>query len=320
MKYAYEDLGDDQFETLTVCICQKLFGISVQGFAKGKDGGRDAKFTGTAEIFPSKNSPWQGITVIQAKHTNAFNKHFSESDFFCRDITKKNNVIAKEIPRIKNLIAQKQLDNYLLFSNRKLTGNAETEIVNFIAENCGLNASNIKLIDVESIELYMKHFPEIESIANIDPLDSPLIFSPDELSQVVSVLGAQINSITGEFQDDLPEPRVSYETKNKYNKMTKEYAERLRKNYLSSTLQIKEFLEHPANGAILQKYESAADDFEMKIVSKRKEFKEFDHVMEYLKDVLFKRDFILRNNKRLTKTILFYMYWNCDIGKTDAET
>ena len=70
MKYVYEDLSDEQFEILVIFLCQKLLGISVKGFATGTDGGRDAKFIGIAEIFPSKASPWQGITIIQAKHTN----------------------------------------------------------------------------------------------------------------------------------------------------------------------------------------------------------------------------------------------------------
>ena len=50
MKFTYEDLSDGQFENLIVFLCQHLFGISVQGFAKGPDGGCDAKFVGTAEL------------------------------------------------------------------------------------------------------------------------------------------------------------------------------------------------------------------------------------------------------------------------------
>jgi hypothetical protein len=61
MKYAYEDLSPDQFESLVVLLCQRVLGISVQGFAKGPDGGRDAKFIGTAELHPSKASPWSGM-------------------------------------------------------------------------------------------------------------------------------------------------------------------------------------------------------------------------------------------------------------------
>ena len=75
MKFAYEDLGDDQFEVLIVLLCQRLLGIAVQGFAKGPDGGRDAKFVGTAELHPSKTAPWVGTVIVQAKHTNGFLQH-----------------------------------------------------------------------------------------------------------------------------------------------------------------------------------------------------------------------------------------------------
>ena len=65
MKFDYEDLSDAQFETLVVFLRQRLLGISVQGFAKGPDGGRDAKFVGTAELHPSGAAPWIGTTIIQ---------------------------------------------------------------------------------------------------------------------------------------------------------------------------------------------------------------------------------------------------------------
>ena len=114
MKFAYEDLSDDQFEKLVVFLCQRLLGISVQGFAKGPDGGRDAKFVGTAELHPSKAAPWVGTTIVQAKHTNGYNRNFSESDFF--STTAQNTVLGKEIPRIKKLRDGKQLDHYMLLS------------------------------------------------------------------------------------------------------------------------------------------------------------------------------------------------------------
>ncbi len=82
MKFAYEDLSDDQFEVLIVLLCQRLLGIAVQGFAKGPDGGRDAKFVGTAELHPSKTAPWVGTVIVQAKHTNGYNRSFSELDFY----------------------------------------------------------------------------------------------------------------------------------------------------------------------------------------------------------------------------------------------
>ena len=43
MKYAYEDLGDDQFEQLVVLLCRRLLGMGTQGFAKGVKTGGNVK-------------------------------------------------------------------------------------------------------------------------------------------------------------------------------------------------------------------------------------------------------------------------------------
>ncbi len=120
MKYAYHDLSSDQFEALVLAVCQFLLGVAVQGFAAGPDGGRDAKFMGTAELHPSRAEPWKGTVIVQAKHTNGLNKRFSDSDFFGENSV--NTVIAEELPRIKKLRKAKKLDHYMLFSNRRLTG------------------------------------------------------------------------------------------------------------------------------------------------------------------------------------------------------
>ena len=98
MNYRYEDLGADQFEELIVLLCRHLLGAGVKGFAKGPDGGRDAKFIGTAELIPSSKVSWTGTVIVQAKHTNGYNKHFSETDFFSAKSDK--TVIGEEVARI----------------------------------------------------------------------------------------------------------------------------------------------------------------------------------------------------------------------------
>jgi hypothetical protein len=315
MKYAYEDLSPKQFETLVVLIGQRLFGASMQGFADGIDGGRDAKFVGTADMFPSKSSPWSGITIAQAKHTNGYNRHFSETDFFNPKSDK--NVIGGEVPRIKKLIVAGELHHYFLVANRRLAGGAESDIRNHIVKECGLPTSSVYLCGVEQLELYMKQFPEVAALADLDPVDSPLLVSPDDLAIVVQTLAAYRETI-GAVLDDPPTPRVSYEEKNALNNMTPAYARELRKKYLKETQQIKTFLAAPENSDILQLYESISDEFQLRIISKRKDFQTFDSVMEYLAELLFDRDPILcqRPHKRLTRVMLFYMYWNCDIGET----
>ena len=318
MKYAYEDLNDDQFEQLIVILCQQILGIAVQGFAKGRDGGRDAKFVGTAELFPSMAAPWVGTTIIQAKHCNGPYRSFSESDFFSP--TSKTSVIEKEIPRINGLRQTQQLDHYMLFSNRRLTGNTETEIRTYISKKCNIPESSIFLCGVEQLELWLKRYPQVVKLAEIDPIDSPLILSPDELAEVVQALARQKENISAVI-DNPPTPRIPYDKKNSLNNMTDEYAKYLRKRYLKDTAEIRTFFAAPENNDLLRMYELAIDEFQEKIIAKRKHYQTFDDVMVYIADILIKRDAILRQHKRITRTLLFYMYWNCDIGVTDdAET
>lgn len=318
MRFAYEDLSNGQFEKLVVLICQKILGISVQGFSEGPDGGRDAKFVGTAELHPSKASPWTGTTIIQAKHTNGFNRLFSETDFFNKNSDK--TIVGKEIEKIQELRKNKGLDNYLLFANRRLGGNAESDIRTYISKRCDIPEQSIYLCGLEQIENYLKHFPDVVSQAELDPIDSPLIVSPDELSDIVESFARQRETVSTILEKP-PVPRVHYERKNQLNNMSVEYAKELRKKYLKETSQIKTFLAAPENIELQQKYETTVEEFQFKIISKRKDFKEFDGVMEYLIDLLFSRDPILRQktNKRLTRAVLFYMYWNCDIGIGEDE-
>lgn len=285
MKYAYEDLSAGQFEDLVVAICQFILGSAVQGFADGKDGGRDAKFVGTAELLPSKAAPWQGITIVQAKHTNAYNKTFSDADFY----SDKNNktVLGEELPRIKKLRKNGQMDHYLLFSNRRLTGMAESKHRAHVAVEAGIPETSVMLCGVEQLELWLKRFGDAARIAGVDPIDSPLIVSPDELAEVVERLAAHLKSKPA--YTSTPVARVLYQDKNELNNMTKEYATELRRRYLKETQHIKSFLAAPENADLQARYEAAADDFQLQVLAKRKDHQTFDEVFNYLTVLLFGR-------------------------------
>lgn len=318
MKYAYENLSDAQFENLALFICQRLLGISVQGFAKGPDGGRDAKFVGTAELHPSKASPWVGTTIIQAKHTNGYNCNFSETDFYSKK--SKTSVLGKEITRIENLRAKNQLNHYMLFANRRLAGNVESEVREYIAKECGIPESSIYLCGLEQLEILLKTFPDIPKLADLDPVDSPLLISPDDLSEIIQALASQKDAISATL-DDMPTPRIAYDKKNNINNMTAEYARAQLRTYLKDTSQIRSFLADPENVDLLRMYEAVVDEFQFKIIANRKDYQTFDKVMEYLVDLLFNREAVLRqrSHKRLTRAMLFYMYWNCDIGEVEDD-
>lgn len=321
MKYAYEDLSDDQFEKLIVLLCQHLLGISVQGFSKGPDGGRDAKFVGTAELHPSAAAPWTGTTIIQAKHTNGCNRSFSEPDFF-KAASGDNTILGKEVARVQNLRRKNQVDNYMLFANRRLSGNAESEIRSHLSNECDIPEESIYLCGTEQLELWFKSFPGVPAKADLDPVDSPLIVSPDELAEVVEALARHREQVSAAI-DDPPTDRTSYERKNELNNMTAAYAREQRRRYLKETGYIRAFLAAPENMVLLRLYELVVEEFQLKIIAKRKDYQTFDALMEYLVDLLFGRDAVLRQraHKRITRAVLFYMYWNCDLGEVEhAET
>lgn len=314
MKYLYEDLSDNQFEDLIILLGQELFGKGLQGFAVGPDGGRDAKFIGTAQDFPSKADLWKGTTIVQAKHTNALGGCFSDPALF--SLKNKNCIVFKEVERIKTLRKNNGCDNYMLFSNRRLSASLEDKIRKHIAKECDMEEKCIYIGGLEQLENFMKIFPKVPELANLDLVDSPLIVSPEELAEVIEAFAEYHNEIE-EAIAAIPTPRVPYEEKNRLNNMTQEYAKEQRKKFLRYAGQIYEFLSDPDNFKIRQLYESVVEEFQLKITAHRKDYQTFDKIMEYLRELLFNRDIILKRNKKLTRAMLFYMYWNCDLGENE---
>src|SRR5690349_12565458 len=115
MDYRLELLNSSVFENLVNTICQKLLGMGVISFAPGKDGGRDGKFNGVAQKYPSEADRWNGKFIIQSKHTLNPIASCSQKDF-------ETEIIDQEIPKLIKLKSNDEIDHYLLFTNRKYSG------------------------------------------------------------------------------------------------------------------------------------------------------------------------------------------------------
>ncbi|HEY4537494.1 MAG TPA: hypothetical protein VIG45_03440, partial [Erysipelothrix sp.] len=181
--YHYHDISESDFEKIVVAICKELLGAATYGFAQGPDGGRDAKFNGVANYYPSESSKWNGITIIQAKHTSGINKDFAQPDFY----SEKSNscLLTQEVEKIIKLIQSDGLNNYMLFSNRKMTGGADLKIKSYIMEKTGLDEFNIAILGIDELDYYMDRYPHIVQLGNLCPLTIAPIINPDELSEVI---------------------------------------------------------------------------------------------------------------------------------------
>ena len=221
MNYRLELLSSDNFENLVNTICQEILGTAVVSFSKGKDGGKDGRFEGTANNYPSNSENWSGKFIIQAKHTSNPIASCSDSEF--------NNIIDKEITQLKNLKETGEIDNYLLFTNRKYTGIKGDALREKIKNEVGLN--NVAIIGVETINnQYLNSNRSIVKQYDLDKLILPFDFSDAEIRDVIVEFKGQLNEISVEIKKKVAEVQYNYEgieiqDKNKKNALGKEYFE-----------------------------------------------------------------------------------------------
>ncbi|MEQ9006463.1 MAG: hypothetical protein RLP12_01165 [Ekhidna sp.] len=314
MKIFYHTISDTQFEELVTEFCRELLGESVQGFVTGKDGGRDARFAGRARRWPNESFPWDGAVIIQAKHTEKINKSFSDSDFFGDG---QSSIISIEINKIKKLFDNDELDFYMLFSNRSLTAIADAKIRAKIASETGIDKDRIRLFDRSELDRLSKRYPECITRADINPVKSPIDIDPQSLADVIVTLADYKNDLSDlmEGSEPPPERRKSLEETNKQNGMRAQYFKKQIRSRMLNFKEIRQFLSDiPNNQPYVKLYEETAKEFEAKLEAWSDPEIPFEKGIEVLVSKLFERDYDLRQNKELTRTVIYYMYCNCDIG------
>lgn len=316
MKYCFYNLNPDQFEDLIVRICRKLFGAGFLGFSSGKDGGRDGYFCGVAEEYPSRNSPWSGTTIIQVKHSSRYKASYSDKDFF-EPKEKSKKTLNREIPKIQKLKKKGQIDNYLLFSNRSLTGGKFQEIKSFLSKQCDIPERNISICGEEQIQAYLEDYPEIYNcyIKELDPVDFAPNINFETLAEIIENIAEILKTDINEdnYSGDALE-RISFKEKNQKNRLGEDYASFMKEKFIVYSSEITSFLKLPENKPVFELYKDAAIDLNCKILTYQKEH-ELNEVFETL---IFQKCFndsqILNNHKQETRALIYHMYWACDIG------
>jgi hypothetical protein len=304
-KYPLYYLNDDEFENLSILICNKILGTATIPFAKGKDGGKDGRFTGTANCFPSKASPWNGKIIIQAKHTTKENASCSDSLFQTR-------VKTEVIPAIQKLKNSNEIDFYLLFTNCKLTGGQDSNLQNLFKGE----SITYEIIANEKIQQYLQEYPDIVRIAKLNDLLKPLEFDESDLKEIIKVIAKVIknqNNITA-FTDFTT---IDLEKKNELNNLSKSYFDDIMKKDFEYFKQIDNFLSSPINEQLKDMYEDTISELNRKISINRIEYATFENLLDEFINYVIRNNRDLKYKKRLVSTLLNYMYCRCDIGKKE---
>lgn len=309
-RFPLHDLSDTGFEDLVVHICRKVLGIGITAFTAGADGGRDARFEGTATSFPSTTAPASGKFVVQAKHTTNCVASCSAKSF-------ENTTVDGEIPKIKKLYKEGRLTHYLLFTNRKKTGGADARIEDKIKAQTGV--PYVWLRGLEDIERDLLHSPEIVRLTGLDKLRSPIQFFPDDMKSVIVAFYEHRQAIQTTFDSehdfrDYP----GIEKKNLTNGLTDAYFnECVMAQSEPRFPEIRRFLANARNITLAEQYHAVANELKAQIITHRSQFVTFDEVLEHVYQLICERSPELQSASRriLTKVFLHYMYVNCDIGE-----
>lgn len=313
-KYPYENLSDEDFEELVVEVARHMFGEGVTGFAKGRDGGRDAVFEGVANEFPSLGSPWAGRTIIQAKHCNSPVGSFSDRDFSVN----KTSTLELELPRIRALRANGELDHYVLFSNRRLTGGADSSIKKRVSDYCDLPTADIALVAVDRIDREMARYPDIPELLALELRGNTLVVTSESLAEIIEALEKVLPRI-GEDARSYPVPRTPFQRKNELNDASPRVLERWRQKYLKDESKFRLFLSNPINFELRASYVSIVDELDDNIQVLQSKGMSFEEAYLHVEGLLLDKDPLLRRRSGLVKRLLFYMYWVCDLGRNEGD-
>ncbi len=312
MDYKLETIDNSQFEQLINDICQRILGVGVIAFSQGTDGGRDGKFIGIAQHYVSDTDRWSGTFVIQAKHTTSPISSCSDSDF--------ETIVDKEIIKIKKLKASNEIDNYLLFTNRKYSGVKGERLTNKIISETGVQ--NVAIIGKETInDLYLNPNKDIVKLHRLDLNHIPFNFSDEEIREIILAFKKQLPTIGSDIKSESDKLRYDYthiekDKKNEKNGLTEDYyLNEIKSKSLMEFDTIEKFLYNPINEDLKDIYFDTAHELNQIITLKRNNFDAFEELFLYIYQLVCDGSVSLKGGKRHVTTFLHYMYIECLIGK-----
>ena len=179
--YELHSLGWKAFQNLCVTITGEIWGQVVQSFFDSHDGGRDGAFHGTWK--PMGGESFQGSFTAQCKFTAKADRTLQLSD------------LKDELAKAQRLASHGLADNYILFTNARLTGTTEEEIRATFEALPGIK--RFAAYGCERISQIIRESPRLRMLV-------PRVLWPGDLSQILDERAyAQAQEILSALGDDL---------------------------------------------------------------------------------------------------------------------
>jgi hypothetical protein len=139
-QYEISRLGSKGFEELVQALLKTYISVDTTTFGAGKDGAREATYTGQAVCYPNKD-PWAGHWIFQAK----FHDPLLVSTEAARKI-----VLSELKDELGKIVSKYQIpcDFYILATNVPFTGTFRSGMLDKVKNEIAPNFSTIREIRV----------------------------------------------------------------------------------------------------------------------------------------------------------------------------
>ncbi len=312
-RYAFEYLSEAEFEELVVAICHNVLGISAHAFSTGRDGGRDSSFIGTAQNYPNAQNPWSGNFIIQAKHVSDPSESCSDGGFY----PNKSGVLSQEVAKIKERMKTEQIDCYLMFTNRKMTGGAHPKIIRYMSSELGI--SKVDVHGVEDLYNYVIKYPELVRRFKLMRYLLPDQFYEQDIRNVIVLFSKNTDWISiRPINNDGDIEYVDKTKKNLLNNVDDVYFKDIKDSSLKYFRDIDKFLHDPINSEYLVMYLNTVSDLRSYILRNESTHSFIDMLESIIEQIVgldCNQD--IHKVRALVRVFVHFMYWNCDIGKKD---
>ncbi|RLA49743.1 MAG: hypothetical protein DRR42_15025 [Gammaproteobacteria bacterium] len=179
--YELHSLGWKAFQNLCVTVMGEVWGQVVQGFFDSHDGGRDGAFHGT--WAPVNGESFCGAFTAQCKFTAKADKCIKLPD------------LKDDLAKAKRLAKKGLADNYILFTNARLTGSNDAEIRQAFLAVPGI--SQFAAYGSERISQIIRESPRLRMLV-------PRVYGLGDLSQILDERAySQGQEILSALGDDL---------------------------------------------------------------------------------------------------------------------
>lgn len=179
--YELHSLGWKAFQSLCVTIMGEVWGQVVQGFFDSHDGGRDGAFHGT--WTPVKGELYSGAFTSQCKYTAKADK--------CLQLTD----LTDELSKARRLAKKGLADNYILFTNARLTGTSDEKMQEAFEAIPGIK--RFAAYGVDRISQIIRESPRLRMLV-------PRVYGLGDLSQILDERAYdQAHEILSSLGDDL---------------------------------------------------------------------------------------------------------------------